>query len=203
MSSRAAGLFVAIAFTQLSCPAAAQETPGLSAGSSPPERIDLLAQATKEIQGPQYENCSAEQEAADISREIVVCGRRSGDTAEMWDQEAFETRYAAKTMYKNDFAPVDVAGAGIFRGPATASGLCFIPPCPPPPALMIDIKALPEPPPGSDADRIARGLAPRGRDGAQPLAKEAPDEQALGLPPAPDFADETDREGSAEPAIEP
>jgi hypothetical protein len=26
------------------------------------------------------------------------------------------------------------------------------------------LKAIPEAPPGSDADRVARGLAPRGRD---------------------------------------
>ena len=47
------------------------------------------------------------------------------------------------------------------HGVVVARG-CFIGPCPPPKALMIDIEALPEAPPGSDADRIARGLAPNG-----------------------------------------
>ena len=61
----------------------------------------------------------------------------------------------------NGEAP-DVSGPGIFKGPATVSGLCIVPPCPPPPVYMIDVTALPEAPPGSDADRIARGLAPRG-----------------------------------------
>ncbi|MBB3034502.1 hypothetical protein [Alteriqipengyuania lutimaris] len=61
----------------------------------------------------------------------------------------------------NGEAP-DVSGPGIFKGPATVSGLCIIPPCPPPPVYMIDVTALPEAPPGSDADRIARGLSPRG-----------------------------------------
>ena len=56
----------------------------------------------------------------------------------------------------------DVSGPGIFTGPATVGGLCFLPPCPKPPVYMIDLSALPEAPPGSDADRIARGLAPRG-----------------------------------------
>lgn len=48
-----------------------------------------------------------------------------------------------------------------YPGVVVARG-CFIPPCPPPPVYYIDVAALPEAPPGSDADRIARGLAPRG-----------------------------------------
>ncbi len=59
-------------------------------------------------------------------------------------------------------ATPDVSGPGIFKGPATVSGLCFVPPCPKPPVYFFDVTALPEAPPGSDADRIARGLAPRG-----------------------------------------
>jgi hypothetical protein len=38
----------------------------------------------------------------------------------------------------------DVAGDGIFKGKATFSGLCVIPPCPPPAAYMIDFSKLPE-----------------------------------------------------------
>ena len=34
---------------------------------------------------------------------------------------------------------------------------CFIPPCPRPPALIIDLKSIPEAPAGSDADKIAKG----------------------------------------------
>ena len=49
----------------------------------------------------------------------------------------------------------------VYPGVVVARG-CFIPPCPPPPVYYIDVAALPEAPPGSDADRIARGLAPRG-----------------------------------------
>ena len=48
-------------------------------------------------------------------------------------------------------------------GQVSVSG-CFIPPCPPPMPKIIDLKAIPEAPPGSDADRVARGLAPTGRD---------------------------------------
>lgn len=167
------------------CPAAlgAQE-------SAPPERIDILVDTTPDIVGP-IEDCSEEEEAAAISGEIVVC-RRLGDQGQYRysTNEEAAMRYARETMYANDLAPVDVAGAGIFRGAPTVSGLCVIPPCPREMPIMIDLKALPEAPAGSDADRVGRGLAPRGRD----VAAAAPDGQArregLGLPPPPDFAGE-------------
>lgn len=41
-------------------------------------------------------------------------------------------------------------------GGVTVNG-CFLPPCPPPVMPQIDFAALPPPPAGSDADRIARG----------------------------------------------
>ena len=54
--------------------------------------------------------------------------------------------------------------------------------------LNIDFKAgaLPDAPPGSDADRIARGLPPLGRDGARlsaPPPSPAQIAETLGLPP--------------------
>lgn len=38
----------------------------------------------------------------------------------------------------------DVAGDGIFKGKATFSNLCVVPPCPPPPAYFIDYSKLPQ-----------------------------------------------------------
>jgi len=37
---------------------------------------------------------------------------------------------------------------------------CFIPPCPKPPALIIDVKAIPKAPAGSEADRMSKGEIP-------------------------------------------
>lgn len=51
----------------------------------------------------------------------------------------------------------DVAGGGIFKGKATASGMCVVGPCPPEQPLIIDLSAIPEAPEGSDADKIAKG----------------------------------------------
>ena len=76
------------------------------------------------------------------------------------------------------------------HGPVVARG-CFLPPCPRPMPVLIDLKAIPEAPPGSDADRIGRGLAPLGQGGppasAGPVAGQPPRAQdnaeELGLPP--------------------
>jgi hypothetical protein len=104
--------------------------------------------------------CEAEQDAARLRGEIIVC-RKLEDAAGVsgFDKEDWERRYAQRTQ---GMKTPDVAGEGIFRGPASIGGLCFIPPCPRDPALIIDVEALPEAPAGSDADRIARGLPPLG-----------------------------------------
>ena len=46
--------------------------------------------------------------------------------------------------------------ATAYPGVVAARG-CMIPPCPPPMPELIDLAAIPEAPPGSEADRIARG----------------------------------------------
>lgn len=98
--------------------------------------------------------------------EIVVCARleEQSQFRIRTDEEA-EDDYARETMYKGDPRAPDVSGPGIFKGPATVSDLCVIPPCPEPPAYMIDFDELPETPPGSDAARVGKGLAPRGYEG--------------------------------------
>ncbi|WP_324829057.1 hypothetical protein [Qipengyuania zhejiangensis] len=170
-----------------------------------PERIDILVPHDTG-EGP-LEDCSEEQENASLSGEIIVCRRRA-DTAQYgYDKERAERRYARETMNKGDLRTPDVAGPGIFRGPATVSGICGIGlnKCPPPPAYMIDFAALPEAPPGSDADRISRGLPPLGRDAATPRPRLTPREQALGLPPAEPAAEAqaVNPSGSASPEAEP
>lgn len=98
--------------------------------------------------------------------EIVVCAREQ-------EQSQFRVKSSSELDPTSEEAiedglprAPDVGGPGIFKGPATVSGLCFIPPCPKEAALIIDVTALPQAPPGSDADRIARGLPPRGQEGS-------------------------------------
>ncbi|WP_043604158.1 hypothetical protein [Novosphingobium sp. Rr 2-17] len=87
--------------------------------------------------------------------EILVCAPdesefRVKSSAQLDPDSANATRTGQLT------AP-DVAGNGIFKGKATMGGKCFIGPCPPPAAYMIDLSSIPEAPAGSDADKIAKG----------------------------------------------
>lgn len=147
----------------VSAPLAAQDDAGVtSAEASERVVIDILAKPAESPPDPrEIEQCKRDQEAASISGEIIVCGAGRDDSQyRTLNRDAAQSRYARETAYVNDPQAPDVAGAGIFRGPATVGGLCIIPPCPPPKAVIIDVEALPEAPPGSDADRIARGLPP-------------------------------------------
>lgn len=154
---------------------------------TPPERIDLTVPAPP--MKSTEEECKRRSEAAVVSGEIVVCGARPGEGNPRYSSsEEAANRHAAKTAFRDDPATPDVAGAGIFRGPATVSGLCVkgVFNCPRPPALMVDVTKLPQAPPGSDADRIARGLAPLGEDAAAPARPlSAPERAELGLPERP------------------
>lgn len=151
-----------------------------------PVVIDILA-PPPESQPPseaEIKACEEAMEAAVVSQEIIVCGRLGGDPSYWYSggREAWLKKYAAETAYDNELVPPDVAGAGIFRGPATVGGLCIFAPCPADPALLIDVEALPEAPEGSDADRIARGLAPLEADDEGAEQERARRHAALGLP---------------------
>ena len=169
----------------------------------PPAKIDIRVPPPGDAAS--YEECERDQEAAAITGEIIVCRQRSGDESRLYDKESAERRHAQRTMNHNEIAAPDVAGAGIFRGPATVSGLCFIPPCPDPPAYMVDFSTLPDAPPGSDADRIARGLPPLGRTSQDSSGAEIIAQEELGLPPPPaeEAGEAVSPSGSASPAAEP
>lgn len=118
-----------------------------------------------------------------VSGEIVVCGALPREDQRITSREEAQDRYAAATQGRST---PDVAGPGIFRGPATVSGICVpgIFNCPRPPAVFVDVTALPQAPPGSDADRIGRGLAPLGESDSAIVARQAAARQReeLGLP---------------------
>ena len=87
--------------------------------------------------------------------EIVVCAP---------DEDAFRVPStadadpgSARALNDGRLHAPDVSGGGIFRGKATASGMCLVPPCPPEAAYIIDLSTIPEAPAGSDADKIAKG----------------------------------------------
>lgn len=163
MSRHAAVVFAWSLLAVTHATAHAQDNSPEEQRGEPPERIDILAEPVTDE--PEFnQECLEEQEASILFGEIVVCRERTGDENRLYDKERAERRHAERTMNHNHIPPLDVAGPGIFRGKATVSGLCVIPPCPPPPAYIINFDELPDTPAGSDADRVARGLAPRGDD---------------------------------------
>ena len=191
---------LSLALLMVSCAATAQEAPPAQQ-ASPPERIDILAKPVSE-EPEYYRDCVDDQDAAVMTGEIVVCRTRSGDENRLYDKETAERRHAERTQGQK---PIDLFGIPD-HGVVVARG-CFIPPCPPPMPILIDIEALPEAPPGSDADRIGRGLAPRGSgEGAREGATQS-NARELGIPPPPgeDAAEEVDANpsGSASPEAEP
>lgn len=158
--------------------------------SEPPQQIDILAppQTSEAADAVELKQCAEDTERGVVSGEIVVCRELPADTSQLYSgsREAWLKDYAERTQNAGTLPPPDVAGPGIFRGPATISGLCFIPPCPKDAALIVDVEAIPPPPEGSDAERVAQGLAPVEGDDA-PLDADARRrvEAELGLPEAP------------------
>jgi hypothetical protein len=157
--------------------------------ATPPEPIDILAPppTSEAATAAALKECADQQDAGIVAGEIVVCRDVAADTAQLYSgsREAWLKDYAERTQNAGTLPPPDVAGPGIFRGPATVSGLCFIPPCPDEPALIIDVEAIPPPPEGSDAERVAQGLVPIEGDDA-PLSDDSRQriEAELGLPEA-------------------
>lgn len=147
--------------------------------------IDILAPEPTDSQPDPLEDqwCEEEADAGRVAGEIVVCRSLRSVTDGVYDHETFLRRYAEVTQGPE--AP-DVDGSGLPFGmkPIIEVAGCFIPPCPTAPALLIDVGKLPDAPVGSDADRLALGLAAQGDEsdltGEQRRALQA----ELGLPPS-------------------
>jgi len=86
--------------------------------------------------------------------EIVVCRTRDADADRYPGRGSL-----ASVQSTRDGLPRAPDLAPHYPGVVVARG-CFIGPCAPPPMIFIDVKALPEAPAGSDADRIAKGDMP-------------------------------------------
>jgi hypothetical protein len=155
--------------------------------AEPPQQIDILAppQTSEAADALELKECADQTERGVVQGEIVVCRELPADTSQLYSgsREAWLKDYAERTQNAGTLPPPDVAGPGIFRGPPTVSGLCFIPPCPKDAALIVDVEAIPPPPEGSDAERVAQGLTPVEGDDA-PLSDEDRRrvEAELGLP---------------------
>ncbi len=175
----------------LAAPANAQDTseqaPAESETEAPsdePLRIDLTVTVPRrgEVNDSNVRACEEEADAASISGDIIVCRRLGEDESFYYSgsREAARKRYAEETQdYNAPKAPdfiIDCHEQGNPPGCVTGFGSV------PPPALIIDVEALPEAPPGSDADRIARGLPPLGDTRELTEEEEKARRAALGAP---------------------
>ena len=154
---------------------AAQETPAKETPAPEPKPdegtlvIDILAKPEPSPgEKLAYEACEAEQDAARLRGEIIVCRQlEDGEEVSGFDKETWERDYAQRTQGAKTPNVEGAGGSILYRaegsvflvttGKITVGEAAEAP-------LIIDVQALPEAPPGSDADRIARGLAPLDED---------------------------------------
>ncbi len=162
----------------------ADETAEAPLTRPPPRRqfLDLSVTVPREESDQLLqEDCEEEADAARIANEIIVC-RQLGEASDgSWNKEEWERGYAQRTQGGSTPDTFGIANHGNSIGFGSV----------PPPALIIDVEALPEAPQGSDADRIARGLPPLGRGSAPTPEEIAERRRALGLS-APPIAPESE-----------
>lgn len=151
------------------------------AAAPPREKINIMVTRPRgEVNQAQVRECVDRADAGTLSGEIVVCREVGDDRSGLLSDNRAEAqkRYAAETANKN--APPAPNTFGIAPGNFSI-GLGGVPP----PALMIDVGALPQAPAGSDADRIARGLPPLGQELELTEEEEKARREAMGITPAP------------------
>ena len=143
-----------------------------------PLRVNLAVTVPRgEVNEAQAQECVDRADAGEISGEIVVCRRlgTSGENAFSDSAEA-QKRYAEETAFRDAPRTPNVSGLPDNGRGISVGGV-------PPPALIIDVEALPPAPEGSDADRIARGLPPLGQDENLTEEEIRQRREKLGLPP--------------------
>jgi len=165
-------------------PPAPAATPAPEPAPAPRQRIDLSVTVPQgEPNQAELRACTADEEAAAINGEIVVCRVVGTDSSALTGNRAeTQKRYAQETANKGKPASPDLFGI-----PDNGKGIGFGKA--PPPAITVDFAALPAAPAGSDADRIARGLAPLGQEEELTEEQERARREAEGirttLPPRP------------------
>lgn len=167
----------------LAMPLAAQDDTAATAPATPapaaaesPQRINVLVTRPRgDVNQAQAKECEDRADAGTISGEIVVCRDIGNNGAGLTGSRAdSQKRYAQETAFKGAPPPPDVFGI-----PDNGKGIGFG--GVPPPALMIDVAALPKAPAGSDADRIARGLPPQGQERELTEEEEKARREAAGI----------------------
>ncbi len=179
-------------------PVAAQDDSSATTGTASPLPVDppatlevpprptinlMVTVPRGEVNQAQVQECVDRADAGTISGEIVVCREVGSDNSALTgDRAASQKRYAEETAFKGAPPPPDLFGI-----PDNGKGIGFG--GVPPPAVFIDVEALPKAPAGSDADRVARGLPPLDQDVELSEEEEKARREAEGIkttvPPRP------------------
>jgi hypothetical protein len=127
----------------------------------------------REVYGPAASRPTPEPCPVARPDEIVVC-------REVVEDDRYRVRSSTDQAIEAGAAVDDGLPRAPDLGPqalpiVVARG-CFIPPCPKPPAYMIDFASIPEAPPGSDAARYSEGW--QGSDDGASAESPAPDPPA-------------------------
>jgi hypothetical protein len=146
--SRRPGLLIAALLHSalLAAPLSAQDAPSATAE-------EVIAAGKKAYSLPDRRSAAACEQPPQVGGEIVVCGQKDDGNQYRGPSSSDLDPFGAGAK---DTIPRAPGVETVYPGVAVASG-CFVGPCPPPMPVLIDLKAIPEAPPGSDADRIARG----------------------------------------------
>ena len=128
-------------------------------------------ETAREVYGPVLQNQGPEPCPEARPDEIVVC-------REIVEDDRYRVRSPTDDAIEGGAAVGDGLPRAPDLGPAAlpivvARG-CIIPPCPKPPAYMIDFASIPEAPPGSDAARYG-GAPPPAPSPGDAGADEAPE----------------------------
>jgi hypothetical protein len=170
----------------IAVPAAAQDassvsaTPAAEQPPAPRPRLNLMVTVPRgEVNQAELQQCRDNADAGTVSGEIVVCREGGSDGTGLTGSRAdSQKRYAQETMNQGrPLTPDFIKDCKDQGNPFGCVGFGKAPP----PALMIDVAALPKAPAGSDADRIARGLPPLGHDGDLSEEQEKARREAAGI----------------------
>ncbi|MBS0481904.1 MAG: hypothetical protein JSR96_07055 [Proteobacteria bacterium] len=124
-----------------------------SDGESGDDRVAAMIAAAKDTYSAVPPRASCQPGDDD---EIVVCARTDSSKYRVPSTAESDPNSLAARRARDGAIPSAPDLVPQYHGVSAARG-CFVPPCPPPPIYYIDVKALPEAPAGSDADKIARG----------------------------------------------
>lgn len=150
----------------------------------PPPRVNLLVTVPRgEVNQAQAKQCEDSADAGTLSGEIVVCRDLGNDgTGLTGNRKETQKRYAEETALKGAPRAPEAFGIPNHGNPIGFGKV-------PPPALIIDVEALPKAPAGSNADRIAQGLPPLEEGRELTEEEEKARREALGIktnvPPRP------------------